>query len=344
MAILYHFGGVVRKFILCFILLGTAINAKEKPYSLALVHIGNDLPPFIETCVYQIRLFNPTVPIHLIVSRNMCREHQDLTEKYDVTLVDYSTLTTSDLHRTFLRYRRPLNRKLRKHWTVRTQMGSVERFFILDEFMEQYGLTNVFQIETDNMIYFDFDELFPIFDQCYPGIAATFDNERRAIAGVMFIRNRENLEYMLDFIGNHWKRGIEDFTITADARTYYQDQGQSTVCEMPVVCQSYVENEELRRVYPNHPAPDPMVYCRNIDKFHSIFDAAAWGQYLGGTPHGELPGFINTDAIVDPSKQTLEWRVDDEGRRIPYVTYGNETYRMNNLHIHKKSLELFVSK
>jgi hypothetical protein len=97
-----------------------------------------------------------------------------------------------------------------------------------------------------------------------------------------------------------------------------------------------------------HTTQNPEFYSRNFNLFQSVFDAAALGQYLGGIDpfyHGpSLPGFINESCLFNPSAMTYTWERDEEGRLVPYATFKNETYKINNLHIHCKDLKRFSSK
>ena len=87
-------------------------------------------------------------------------------------------------------------------------------------------------------------------------------------------------------------------------------------------------------------------YTNHFYLFNSLFDAAAFGQYLGGEdPRNghSAPGFINESCIFNPSHFTYTWEEDDQGRLVPYAHYKNEKVRINNLHIHSKNLAPFYS-
>ena len=93
-----------------------------------------------------------------------------------------------------------------------------------------------------------------------------------------------------------------------------------------------------------HQVKNIQKYYNNIEAFQSIFDAAALGQYLGGIDPNNgpsSPGFINESCVFNPSLLSYEWINDDRGRKIPYIIFSGEKYRINNLHIHCKNLILF---
>ena len=91
----------------------------------------------------------------------------------------------------------------------------------------------------------------------------------------------------------------------------------------------------------------PGNYSLNFDKFQSIFDAAAIGQYLGGIDAGvdadRTMGFINESCVFDCSKLKFEWRKDEEGRYVLIGSYDGEEFAVNTLHVHSKNPKRFYS-
>jgi len=89
-------------------------------------------------------------------------------------------------------------------------------------------------------------------------------------------------------------------------------------------------------------------YSSNFDRFRSLFDAAAYGHYLGGinpqNTQGNTIGYINEQSLYNASRFAFEWRLDSRSRFVPFALLGNnETMRINNLHIHSKATHLFFS-
>ncbi len=80
-----------------------------------------------------------------------------------------------------------------------------------------------------------------------------------------------------------------------------------------------------------------------------LFDAACYGQYLGGIdPRNgpSTPGFVNQDSFFSVNDPALSymWRKDEDGRRYPVIITGDKELRIANLHIHSKNLDPFLSK
>ena len=115
---------------------------------------------------------------------------------------------------------------------------------------------------------------------------------------------------------------------------------------LPIISPSYSAKNEL--ITPNGiKAAEPAKYSLNFEKFKSIFDGAAIGQYLGGIDAGEKAdlhvGFINESCVFNCSKLSFEWRKDDDGRYIPVCIYEDEIFVVNTLHIHSKDPRRFYS-
>ena len=171
-----------RFFLQCIFLLQLAIlsvsYASPQDYSIVFVHIGPTLPAHLKTSLSQARLFNESCPIYLIANQEALIPKSDELDREGITGIPCETLRKTPVHSAFCN-------------SIKFPPGfaryTSERFLYLYDFMEQYRRKNVFHLENDNMLYVDLEELLPIFQANYPGIAATFDNDERCIAGFMYI-------------------------------------------------------------------------------------------------------------------------------------------------------------
>ena len=89
----------------------------------------------------------------------------------------------------------------------------------------------------------------------------------------------------------------------------------------------------------------------------TIFDAAAIGQYIGGTNEEFKPkgsnstiGYVNPYSVMDARRFTYEWRRDTEKRLVLYAIFKRtnsidavDMIRVNNIHVHCKYTEEFYS-
>ncbi len=81
------------------------------------------------------------------------------------------------------------------------------------------------------------------------------------------------------------------------------------------------------------------------EHFRGFWDAAAYGQYMGGTdPHYTyIPNFVNTTCSFDSSQFKYSWYITPEGWRVPQLERHGNTWLLYNLHVHSKDLESFAS-
>jgi hypothetical protein len=255
-----------------------------------------------------------------------------------VTFIAIDSLKKSQQHMEFNRRSR-LDKRFREgFWHYAT-----ERFFFLEDVMTQLSLSYVFHLENDVMIYTSLKELMPVFLEKYPGMAATFDNDNRVIPGFVFVRTPKAIQNLTAYINSRIKKSENDMQLLASFKSY---QGGAYIDHLPIIPPQYSQKYHLISTQ-GHKAACERNYSKNYELFSSIFDAAALGQYLGGIDHfhtlKSTIGFINESCVFNPSLFTFCWKIDEEGRKVPYAEFNGELIKINNLHIHSKDLALFYS-
>jgi hypothetical protein len=197
------------------------------------------------------------------------------------------------------------------------------------------------------MLYADLNTLLPTFQKHYAGmIAATFENDHRCVPGVLYISEPAPLNALIEFIPKridfHDQTDMESLAHFKNA--YYKVY----MDYLPIVVPEYAYDYELQAM--DQPSKNPECFSNHIDDFGSIFDAAAWGVYLGGmdsTFHNKAnskPGKIDPYCVFSPLYFSFEWKRDSEGRHIPFVGYNGKEIPINNLHItNKEKIPLFHS-
>jgi len=318
-----------RIVILCFMLLPTLVQAQV----LVFVHLGDTLPAYLEDAVWQARLFNPNTDIYVIADNNALQKPHNLHEYAHVILTQM--LKPSEQHVLFLR-----NLKLDKRDRRVLGACAIERFLYLHDFMLQYDVQDVFHLENDNLLFFDLNELLSVFKQNYSGIAATFDNDMRCIPGFVYVANKETMAHLADFFAKNIMSRLSDMHVLG----LYKKRYPELIKTLPIVPAAY-HKAYLLKSATGLKTQGPEAYSAHIDKFKSLFDAAALGQYLGGTNcPNPVPGFINESCLFNPARFKYAFKIDALGRRVPYLVFHDNTYRINNLHVHCKKLTKFLSK
>jgi hypothetical protein len=306
--------------------------------SVVFIHLGSHIPLYLCDATNQARLFNDET-VRIIVVAEQCAIDGINDPRFDQDHVEFvacETLIKSEAHTLFAQ-KSSLDRNSREGFWFK----ATERFFYLDELMRQYDLHDVIHMEYDNMIYVDVHELLPVL-RYYKNIGATFDAEERCIAGLIYISNPESLHPLVSFLADMASRGVFEMQAIA---LFKRMRSADDIDHLPIVMPEYVDQYGLRSTI-GQTTSSPQNYMRHIEEFSSIFDAAAWGQFLGGIdPRNgpSVPGFVNETCLFDPSKIECKWELDAKGRKIPYVYMGDKRYRINNLHIHSKNLKAFAS-
>lgn len=298
---------------------------------VVFIHIGPELPDYLSVAAAQARLFNPGGSIYVLANEAALKGSKD--EFPGVVCVPCETVPKGSLHEKFLK-----QTKLNKgFWTVTT-----ERFFYLADLMHEYKLGEVVHLESDVMLYTDLAQLIPTFRKYYgKTIGATFDNDERGIAGLVYIPQLRPLNHFLEFIIDHSKdKDANDMVFLGQFKQKHLKQYIDT---LPIIIADYVAEHPLVSANGSKGSHGEE-FINHIAEFGSIFDAAALGQYLGGNHHQQQPGFVNEACVFNPSLFQFEWGKDNEGRSIPFAVYKEKRWKINNLHVHCKKLKEFTSK
>lgn len=310
----------------------------DSAYSIVFIHIGKSIPDFVPVALLQARTFNPTCPIILVANEGALANFTMTDPNANISFISCESLHQTEEHIHFRRYS-----DMNSQWRDGFWLYTSERFLYLQDLIIQHNLKNVFHLENDNMLYVDLQILLPIFTERYKGMAVTQDNDQRCIPGFVYIAGESVITQLARYFADHAGENNNDMEIIGRFKKYF---GEEAIDNLPIIIDEYINQQKMVSA-DNHVAVEPQIYCRNIDLFNSIFDAAAIGQYLGGIDprNGESrPGFVNESCVFNPSLLVYEWVEDLEGRKIPLAVYGGQKFRINNLHVHSKNLRQFASK
>jgi hypothetical protein len=300
--------------------------------TVILVHIGDDFIEYLNDCIRQIQLFN-NCEIILATS-----EQHFSHIVHNVELLALEKLNKSKNHIDFLTFSKR-NVKFRGgFWN-----SVVERFYIIEDVMIYKNLKHVFHFENDVMLYCNLQEILKTIVNNKIMMAAPFDNDQRCIPSFVYFNGTDVLGKLNIFMAMH--NDFNDMELIAMFNNKY-----NLILQLPVIPPSY--NKSLKSKS-GLTVQNPHKYYEHFDKFNSLFDAAALGQYLGGIDSrnwkinifakifkGKIH-FINESAVYNASEFNIFWELDEFGRKVPFVDYKNDKIRINNLHIHSKKLKLF---
>jgi hypothetical protein len=269
-----------------------------------LVHIGDELPTYMNDCIDQLNKACPTLPIHVLVNR----KHIDSLAG-SVTRIALEDIPTTTVHNDFLR-RSSHNTSFRGgFWRYTT-----ERFLYLYDYSVMAKLSDIFHIENDNLVFHDFTDNLELFRSNESWMV--LDHPSRCIPSFMYFRDQTILRAVVDKIAELAVTGKNDMESMAIFATTHSRR----VGMLPIIT-----------------GCAPSAYSQHASTFGYLFDGAAVGQFIGGVDPrnkpGDTCGFINETTVFRCDQQRVEWR-GPAGRRCPFMN----DLPLVNLHIHSKDL------
>lgn len=282
---------------------------------LIIVHSGHIFPTYINTCIQQIRCVSNIV-IHVLI--DYC--HLSMIKNVsDLHVYPLESIPTDYFTENYLR-----TCKLDGSFRDGFWRAASLRFFYIHNYVKMLGLTNIFHIEYDNLIYVDFTKMLPVF-QTLP-MWCVLDAPTRCVPSFVYWRNSDAIFNLLLSLLRAGERGENDMiALATHARLYTDDVGA-----LPIITADYAGVDRL--------------YSKHVDAFGALFDGAAVGQYIGGVDPrndaGDTRGFINETTVFRCDRVRIEWNTGADGLRRPYLN----GMPLVNLHIHSKDLDRWKSK
>ena len=297
---------------------------------IVLSFIGT-LPDYIIESIHQIRCYYEG-EIYLIINDTES-EYLNNLKKYNVNIINYQEV----IHQDFLN---SVELNKQKFQILQNLIGreelfirSFERFFLLRNFLFNRNFSDCLFLELDNLIYDDPNNWIKGFNEhelCY-----MFDNYRRFSSGLMYVKNSFSLDNFLECILNFINNSTE-FMTEMTALSIYYDSNNDKVQILP----TYWECNEKEI---------PSICFSNYNKYNdSIFDALAIGCFLLGLDKIHTNNVITKNlhahwCLINYTNLHFEWKIDEKGRKKPYVWNGNKFILINNLHVHSKDLKSGLS-
>jgi len=290
---------------------------------IAYSFIGK-LPSYIVDTIHQARLFFDG-DIYLITN-DMNSEYLTTISKFNIKLVSYDTVR----HTEFDNILKIHNSKFsiiggltgREELFIR----SLERFFLLFNLMKIENLSDCLFLELDNLIYDSPHSWLKGFSSKELGYM--YDNDDRCSSGLMYVKYHTSMDTLLYYL------------------LHYIETSTSFVDEMTALYRYYISDSDKVQILPTYWKKEgiPIMANTNFGNFKdSIFDALSIGCFLLGIDVFHTGGVVKTGlkspwGSIDYTHDIFEWKIDDYGRKIPYIYTGERWIKINNLHVHSKQL------
>lgn len=301
-----------------------------------LTHIGHNLPSYINDFLIQFRKFNPKYDAVFLVNKSNCEN--PIFSQNNIKTYPIEELFSERINFFLSKYEHGNIHSIDKHvdygssdyWCV----TSVRLFFIY-EYCNKFKINNFFHFENDILIYEDLNKIKNIIlkNNLYSDkIAITRGTNNKIMTGFMYVDNNLILDNLLTEITSYIINGDNLFSYGIDMVNemalihIYQIKNPNKIINLPIL--PYGEISE------------------KYDLFSSIFDPATLGQYLDGTPGNPGVSIITDSYIGDEIKKNPSFKIvfNQVGDvNIPFLSYDDKLIKINNLHIHSKRLNLFLS-
>jgi hypothetical protein len=311
-------------------------NTIKRMVSVVLTHLGESVPVYIEDCVHQLRLWNPTIPIYIILER--CHEShcfwQTLVDNYGSHLVYTDTLTQTEAHREF-QSGFSGDVRFRKGYWKHVQ----ERFFFMEELMAKENLKDVFSMEYDILVYGSLSDLNTKLRSLAPKLRMVMDNEDRAHPGFLYIPTVSDISQFNTFLTSVSSTGMTDMEILR----MYTRVFESQVSFFPVITEARNRSVRHRRSQVGNTSADPFFLSQDSDTLGALFDSAVVGQWVGGidprnTGGRKITNYVNEGALYSILEMPFTWE-NSKGLWRPLV----DNVPQFTIHMHSKALKGFLS-
>jgi hypothetical protein len=292
---------------------------------LALSFIGI-LPSYIVECVHQIRCYFDG-EVYLILD-DLISPYIASLEKYNIILIPYDSVRSHSFDSVVQTFYHKFCIVHGLSGREKLFIRSFERLFLLQNLMKLRSINDCLFLELDNLIYDDPRNWLSSFSKnelCY-----MYDDTDRFASGIMYVKSPESIVGLLNYI------------------IHFISNSNSFLTEMTVLAQYYNSNIEQIQILPTHWTTNnyniPSIsYHHYSDYNDTIFDAASIGIYLLGMDPYHTDGKIVTGlkgkwSGIDFTHYNFEWKIDENGRKKPYVFNGEKWILINNLHVHSKNL------
>ena len=309
---------------------------EELPPPIIFIHLGlTRLPSYYRHSLYQAReKFKGEIVL-------ICEQAGPIADRIcsdlGIKVCKPSALNQSASHRIFAANCRADRTFRNGFWTY-----VIERFFVLEEYLQHMGLSRALHLEGDNLIFAEAESLIEALTRMRGAIAVPFDHDHRAVAGLFWVGNILALSDFTTFIAKLTSDPSTPILNDMDLLGLFRGGRPDQIDSLPVLPKTYAgEYRNLMGQMSNTPEQ----FSAGYEGFEGIFDANALGQYLDGvdprnTGGQDSKGFINETAMHKYQDYVLHCPDSSQSGSIePSIAdkAGNVS-RIINLHVHSKRL------
>jgi hypothetical protein len=291
----------------------------------------------MKDCIHQIRLWNPTTPIYLILEpfHKEVPFWRSLTD-YSIELVYTNTLEPTP-HHTYFRTNFQGDIHFRKGYWKHVK----ERFFYIEELMHRESLVDVLSMEYDVLLYTPLMPLLKKFKSSHQTLRIVRDNDTRGHPALIYIPTYGSIKGFNIFITFIIQTPLEDM----QALAAYASSDPTLVHYLPVITEKKNRSILQRKSTCNHMSQDPWYLSEDSEHFEILFDSLVVGQWVGGidsrnTGGQKIANYENESALYNINEMKFQWKKNPETLLWQPFLDGR---LLATIHVHSKSLISFRS-
>jgi hypothetical protein len=196
---------------------------------------------------------------------------------------------------------------------------SLKRIFILDSIIQKFNLKNTIHFDNDVLVFHDISEIkhllsAPLYMTPHKLTEFTF--------GFCYAKETSSLSSLSE----------EIYKLILLGESKVKELTKDETHEMRLL--GYANNNHITSL-PVHPSIN-----EPINNF--IFDPSSYGQFIGGTPNGHSPGFIDDMQLAGSCFKLYPPTIRFVDRK-PILDFNSNSYKIFNLHVHSKQLDKYVT-
>lgn len=306
--------------------------------SVILTHLGDSVPPYMKDCVHQLRLWNPDLPVYIVLwpCHKGTQFWTDLELDYKVILVYTNTLEKT-AHHTYFLNNFSGDMDFRKGYWRHVK----ERFFFVEELMLQRSLDQCISMEYDVLVYASLSRLGSILAKGKQALRMVRDNDERGHPAFLYVPSADHIHDFNIFLLSQIKSPLEDMQSLAA----YADSNPEKIKYFPVISKQRNKTIAHRVSKTGHRTSTPGYLSDDSEDFQCLFDSLVVGQWIGGIDSRNVGGhkisqYENESALYSIKEMRFQWKKSPDNFLWMPVLDGRP---LCTIHMHSKALRSFLS-
>lgn len=209
---------------------------------------------------------------------------------------------------------------------------SLERFFVIEQYMIHRGVDEVFHAELDQFLFDTSSLVNTLKSLGYRGIFAPCHSSKAVVASLFYCNSLEALTEFLQFAAS----GV-NYSNEMELLSQWASESDSKFLELPTVHTFFHEITD---------ATIPGSNLLSCEELHGVTDAAEFGQWFGGidprnvpimkVPMNKFVGPTSNSNLTLDELSSCKLHLDSEGNKLLIKIPNRRVTQIYNLHIHSK--------